>query len=89
MGRSLNVLVVHRVRRGTSDIDPLEICAHHIKPQEPSVGLIGRNSQIEMFHLANALDAAIDLSVSNSTSDVHPQQNRRLTTVAHRSESRW
>jgi hypothetical protein len=87
MGRSLGVLV-HRVRRSTSDIDPNKVCAYHIKPQEPSLGLIGRNGQIEMFHLANALDAAIDLSVSNSTSHVHPQGNRRLTTVAHRSESR-
>ena len=63
MGRSLDVLVVHRVPRGTSDIDPNKVCAHHIKPQESSIGLVGGNGQIEMFHLANALDAAIDLSV--------------------------
>jgi hypothetical protein len=43
MGHSLDVLV-HRVRRGTSDIDPLDICAYHIKPQEPFVRLIRGNS---------------------------------------------
>jgi hypothetical protein len=83
MGRSLDVLVVHWVPRGTGDIHPNKVCAYHIKPQEPSVRLVGGNSQIEMFHLANALDAAIDLSVSISTSHVHLQGNRRLTTVAH------
>jgi len=81
--RSLDFLS-HRVHRDTSHIDTLDICAHHIKPQEPSVRLIHRDSQIKMFHLTDTVNAAIDLLISISASEA----DTGLTSAAHRSESR-
>ena len=81
--RSLDFLS-HRVHWNTSNVDPLNIRAHHIKPQESSVRLIHRDSQIKMFHLANTVDTTVDLLISISTSEAETG----LTSAAHRSESR-